>query len=1015
MVALLLRYQKTSFTSVNLRSIAQSLSIALATSALVTLVPAAPLAAVAADPSQILFNSGTCELTAAGYAGSGAENDPYQISDSDSLWESADCSVSNSSAANFLLLADIDVRDATLAPTSSPIGLSASGSIIPFRGSFDGSYYTIKNISISSSTTGVGLFGQLEDAQVRKLRLDGLLQTSAQMCSTHSAGALAAWSGGQVLLSEVENYATVTGVECVGGLVGWTDGPTQVSDSLNLGSIAGDMQVGGLIGWSAAHVTISNSVNHADVTAALYEVGGLIGFVDSTVFIEGASNFGDVTAVSNYGAGGFVGFAQGPLQIVSGGNHAIISANESAGGLVGYVWGSLTIENSQNSSTVSVATTYSGGLVGYGQGSVAISGSSNSGEVTANRDAGGLIGYCDATADILNSQNRGPITTMRGDAAGLIGACDGEVRIGNSTNTGPISSAFGAGGLVSHAGDGAIVTDSLNEGDVIGSDFVGGLVGDGWNFVDIFRSTNSGQIMGNESVGGLVGWSSAFSLSEVVNFGDVFGSNAVGGIVGFTAESSTLSSFVNFGEVIGNDNVSGGIGQAVNWGTGQVLVVSNSRNMGAVFGNNYVGGLIGITNEAFSINIRTSANTVTISASGILVGGLVGGGLDVTEIEESFNSGDVTGADDVGGLIGWSSASASIVKSFNSGNISASMSDVAGRLESAGGLIGNARSTVAIESSYNAGNVSSRLASGGLVGFSYVAVLITKSYSVGSVNVEAVGSADGLIGIASDSSLVVVDATYVSKPSIFVSHSAESLMKTADLFSGWNFSSLWGFGECTQFGGFPTLRFAAQVSTYYTSGCYSNPASAQPSSEPNSFAAPKLPTFDKGFVRGFAGQNVEVSGTNLDLILTATAASKPVGISIKSSTTILLAIPVLEPGIISLELETLNGKVVYQGFLEIVAQTPTVVADSEFIISGVNPRSSWLTDEQQKSISALPKEIQTVTCIAYNHVTGLIARKKAVSRAKQACMVASELGYQTKVFVYGKAPRLADTVKILSR
>ncbi|MBE5741065.1 MAG: hypothetical protein E7351_00825 [Clostridiales bacterium] len=113
----------------------------------------------------------------------------------------------------------------------------------PFRGTFDGGYYTIYNASIK----GNGLFGHTERAVIKNIGLYG--------CTIKGAG------------------------EYVGGLIG-TAVNTDVYDSfVRLGSVKGENYVAGLVG----KVVSTNSVHHyisqsfADTALEGEVVGGLVG------------------------------------------------------------------------------------------------------------------------------------------------------------------------------------------------------------------------------------------------------------------------------------------------------------------------------------------------------------------------------------------------------------------------------------------------------------------------------------------------------------------------------------------------------------------------------------------------------------------------------------------------------------------------------------------------------------------------------------------------------------------
>ena len=96
--------------------------------------------------------------------GTGLNNDPYQITNADQLFE-----IRNDLAANYKLMNDINIGEwlADYSPVQgwSPIGNESS----PFTGTFDGNHKTIKGLFINRpSTSYVGLFGFISGATIKK-------------------------------------------------------------------------------------------------------------------------------------------------------------------------------------------------------------------------------------------------------------------------------------------------------------------------------------------------------------------------------------------------------------------------------------------------------------------------------------------------------------------------------------------------------------------------------------------------------------------------------------------------------------------------------------------------------------------------------------------------------------------------------------------------------------------------------------------------------------------------------
>ena len=142
------------------------------------------------------------------------------------------------------------------------------------------------------------------------------------------------------------------------------------------------------------------------------------------------------------------------------------------------------------------------------------------------------------------------------------------------------------------------------------------------------------------------------------------------------------------------------------------------RTTGTVTGNTYVGGING--REAMSLT-QSSSSAVVSAAS--IAGGLVGGG-GHTQIGSSSFSGSVTvSAGTAGGLIG--STWGMIANSFNTGNVSGATNNI-------GGLAGT--SSNYIRDSYSTGNISGTISIGGLIGsLTSASSDLRNSFSTGAV------------------------------------------------------------------------------------------------------------------------------------------------------------------------------------------------------------------------------------------------------------------------------------------
>ena len=810
------------------RSLSSSLAGALVASFIV-LFPAnsAPAAAVI-DKSVIKFADGICDLTSAGYEGTGSSDNPYLISDSAALWESSDCSLTGSPrvGAFFQLSNDIQLMGVTDAPTSSPIGFTTSGNVgrSSFSGTLDGQNFGIYDIQISSTVRTVGLFWQLDASEFRNLSFSGVVRYTGTTEAIGSGGI--SGQGNSVTFSNVTGNFTVSGSHATGGFVGTLSESMRIIDSTVLGAVHGRV----------------TSTTTRDGT------GGFAGFVGGNSLVTGSTSFAEVS--SSAGAGGFFGSALGGMTVINSHNHGRVSSR-MAGGFAGSVNAErLTISSSINYGEISGCGAL-GGFVGQHwlnrAGSSYISNSENRATVSApvtcntSRDSiGGFVGDSDTGIVVENSTNSGNISG-RDKVAGMVG---GDLRdlsnrlssFTNATNVGIITGRSKVGGLMGY-GKSTFFRDSNNLGQVSGQDEVGGLIGLSNISLTVSNSVNSGAVTGIDLyAGGLIG-RALFNvrIQDSTNSGAISSSYAVGGLVGVGADAGssqyaiTVSNSVNTGPVSGVGDVGGLIG----FSNRAYVSILDSVNRGSVFAgaDGKAGGFVGNLDAAGvtlpnSLIVR-SENSGPVSSSGKFVGGLVGWNNRISlNIENSQNSGAISGLSEVGGLVGVAvQQDLRISASFNVGTVSG--------VTNVGGLVGLVEGQAAdkgrlwVTTSYNIGNLSGTNHIGGIAGGVHDFSNFYHVYAAGSL----VGSTkvDGLIG--STSASVTTTSVYVANASIFLEASSTADLRFVGTYVGWDFERVWAFGECTQNLGFPLLRFAF-VGTVYDTGCYTPPVTPDATQSP---------------------------------------------------------------------------------------------------------------------------------------------------------------------------------------
>ena len=313
----------------------------------------------------------------------------------------------------------------------------------PFKGTFDGNGKTIRNMTVSTATTGTGLFGYIEGGSVSDLTLTNVKISS----NDDGVGAVAGYIAGG---AEISGVGVGTSAKNAGTVNGSGDG------------------VGGIVGSIISEGSVEDCVNYANVSTSKYNAGGIAGtaFCKPTgegMSISGCHNYGAVTS-SGVSAGGIVG-----LSLASHNYGAVTSSGASAGGIVGLSLA--TISDCHNHSDVTGTGTSVGGIVGEqrsGMKGTSITGCTNGGKVNNNGTGtpygtGGIAGwirYIDSGSGFANTDRH--VVTVSG--------CINSAEV-SGTNS------VGVGGIVGMLYHGGIVKGNTSSGNVTGANMVGGIIG----------------------------------------------------------------------------------------------------------------------------------------------------------------------------------------------------------------------------------------------------------------------------------------------------------------------------------------------------------------------------------------------------------------------------------------------------------------------------------------------------------------------------------------------------------
>lgn len=363
-------------------------------------------------------------------------------------------------------------------------------------------------------------------------------------------------------------------------------------------------------------------------------------------------------------------------------NNGFVTGNGFTGGIVGNLFTtdtsvSQSLTGLRNNGTVSAGANYKGDTEGDAH------------SLVLGQFFGGIAGYGrGVTLQGCESVTRSDLTETQLKEQVKAGFDT----TGTLTDASPLKGDF-VGGLVGYGKDITLEDCKTGKGYVLGSRFVGGLAG---GFTDSGvqqNDKNSSDVFGNRYVGGIVSVNGGNSkISGMTNTGLVaaFGKNAayVGGIVGVndadwggSQDPKATATVQNCANRMSGDNATdtrrinllkelsrsagssaGGYADYVggiagcNGKNGVVTWDTSTPTLGAIlYGNNYVGGVVGYNDEKATIS-NTSGQDLTISgqivAAGKAVGGMIGLNCAPELPSATVKVSRVAGQRLVGGVIG---------------------------------------------------------------------------------------------------------------------------------------------------------------------------------------------------------------------------------------------------------------------------------------------------------------------------------------------------------------------------
>ncbi|SHE61643.1 YDG domain-containing protein [Schwartzia succinivorans] len=158
------------------------------------------------------------------------------------------------SGSNNYMLAD-DINKEATTPTEFE-------SVESFSGKFDGMFYTVNNLKITSGTNGQGLFASTSGATIENVGLVNVNVTGSENDEEHGAGGIVGTAQSTTLRNVYTTGGTVTGDNpFVGGLVGTVTGAVTIDTAYNDNKVINGAGILGYVDTDTWDLTIKDTYN----------------------------------------------------------------------------------------------------------------------------------------------------------------------------------------------------------------------------------------------------------------------------------------------------------------------------------------------------------------------------------------------------------------------------------------------------------------------------------------------------------------------------------------------------------------------------------------------------------------------------------------------------------------------------------------------------------------------------------------------------------------------------------
>lgn len=593
--------------------------------------------------------------------------------------------------------------------------------VATFNGQLDGNGKTV-TVNITSGSK-VGLIGELKwGSSVKNLTVAGTINASGA-----TAGGIVGEIGNYTTLSNCVNKANIT-ANIVGGIMGLASGKNNftISGCRNEGSITASSHAGGIAGsLQNSTTTVSLCSNYGAVSSSGWGgTGGIAGYATNGVTIQTSYNAGEVSQSSNNPVGGITAGNMSTSGAIVTNCFNAGSINGSQVAAIAYATDNMT--NSYNAYP---------GLPMYSSAAAASGNySRNDGATTAQSgvtllthkqmlDTASFSGFdfdsiwTAGNETYLYPQLQGNVVTETITLPDPPAEPDFESGSGTKADPYIIKTADQfknmAKSVYNDANDSTIKFFKLDANIDLTSGYTpfifnGNLDGNNKTVtvnINLPEEDNVGLFRGMKTV-----WNC--QIFNLVIEGSVTGKNNVGGLLGTTGPvngvgalgyNGLIENVTNRASVTATGAQAGGIvGRDYQSKDGSAL--RNLRNEGTIVsGGDYAGGIAGVSNHNLTGCSNSGSVTAAQNACGGIVGWLAIGVNAALTVENSYNTGDITGYGSVGGIIGsalYKSKELTVQNCYNAGTIqSTNNADLAGIVGQ-----GSALSTT-VQNCYNIGTV----------------------------------------------------------------------------------------------------------------------------------------------------------------------------------------------------------------------------------------------------------------------------------------------------------------------